>query len=87
MSLAQVNKDLLLDFVNTLKKVAPLSSPKNDEELDLTRHWAQVAEYVQEICEPLAHQPGFDADAVYWKQLATSYRQEVNDYRAIHDGQ
>lgn len=84
MSLVQISENILLDFTVTLKKVAPLSSPKNDAELDLIRHWEHIANYVREILEPLSHRPGFDADAIYWAELSASYRSEVRDYEAQH---
>jgi hypothetical protein len=84
MSLVQISENTLLDFTVTLKKVAPLSRPKNDTELEIVRHWEHIASYVREIIEPLSHRPGFDADATYWAELSASYRSEVRDYEALH---
>ena len=84
MSLVQISENTLLDFTLTLKKVAPLSRPKNEDELEIVRHWEHIASYVREILDPLSHRPGFDADATYWAELSASYRSEVRDYEALH---
>jgi hypothetical protein len=82
MPLIQINEDMLLDFLTVLEKVAPIASPRDDEELAITKQWAQIAKYVQEISEPMAYEPGFDTLKVYWHELETSYRREVRDYQA-----
>ncbi len=82
MSLTQINADLLLDFVNALEKVAPLSQPQNDQDLEQIQHWGQIATYVEEFCRPLSHEAGFDSAATYWHELATSYKKEAQDYSA-----
>ena len=86
MPLIQINEDMLLDFLTVLEKVAPMASPKDDEELAITRHWVEIAKYVQEICEPVAYEPGFDALRTYWHELEISFRREVRDYQAQHLG-
>lgn len=86
MSLVQVNEDLLLDFIETLKKVAPLGRPRNEEEHERIKHWAQIASFVREISEPMSHHRGFDAENAYWAELAHSYAQEARDYDAQHGG-
>ena len=85
MSMVQVSQNLLFDFVNSLKEVAPLRRPENDRELDLVRQWAKIADHISEISESLSTVPGFDADAAYWAELATSYHREVRDYKALHN--
>lgn len=84
MSLVQINEDLFLDFIDSLKKVAPLARPRNDEEQEQIKHWAQIASFVREISEPMSHHPGFDAESAYWAELAHSYRREARDYDAQH---
>ena len=84
MSLTQINADLLLDFVNALEKVAPLSRPQNDQDLEQIKQWGQVASYVAEMCRPLSHEAGFDSAATYWHELAASYKKEAQDYSAQH---
>ncbi len=84
MPLVQISENLLFDFVAALKEVAPLRKPENDEELELIRKWAEIANYAKEVCRPVSHVPGFDADIIYWTELEESYRQEVRDYLAQH---
>lgn len=86
MSLINVNQDLLLGLVNALAKVAPYRSPKDDEELAQLEQWIRVAGQVSELCEPVSHIAGFDAALTTWRELASSYRYEVRDYRALRDG-
>lgn len=86
MPLVQINEDLLLDFIDSLKQVAPQARPGNDEEQEQIKHWAQIASFVREISEPMSHHPGFDAESVYWAELAHSYQQEAGDYDAQHGG-
>jgi len=82
MSLIQINENLLLDLVESLKKVALLKGPETEEELELVKAWVTVSSNVKDILEPLGYIPGFDAEAAYWTQLGKSYRQEVRDFES-----
>ncbi len=84
MSLVQINQDMLLDFVEALRKAAPTVYPENEQDIRLVRHWAKIANYVKEICDPLSHLPGFDAETVHWARLESGYRHEIRDYDARH---